>query len=117
MITYASEKVAENNTTNFNLALKKLVDRKGSGIEYYEIRGSSIVEYNPVENKFYHHIEYNGYRYHSLGGILYLTDKEVNELYEEVGYGLITIRIVNSIDSNNHITLVYDKQNNIRIIK
>jgi hypothetical protein len=104
MIVIKSEEIATTNITNFNNKLKELASRNDYGIEYYEIRYSTIIEYNPTNNKFYHYVEYYDacYIYHLLGRMIYLTEQEENDLYEEVSMGLVDIYIVNSItqDSN-----------------
>lgn len=94
MLTYISETVAEENQASFNAALVSLKSRIGGGIEYYSVRGSTIVEYNPVDNTLYHHIELNGYRNHSFGAIKPLTSTEEEEVYREVGLGLVDIAII-----------------------
>ena len=94
MIAFASEELAEHNRDGFQAALRAVTARRGGGIEYYQVRGSSIVEYDPVENAFFHHIELNGYRPHSLGAKKPLTSEEEDDLWHEVSLGLVQLWIM-----------------------
>lgn len=94
MIAPASEKLAEQNRDGFQAGLRTLTARRGGGIEYYQVRGSSIVEYDPVENCFFHHIELHGYRPHSLGAKKPLTSEEEDALWHEVSLGLVELWIM-----------------------
>jgi hypothetical protein len=94
MIAPASPELAEQNRDGFQAALRVLSSRQGGGIEYYQVRGSSIVEYDPVDNCFNHHIELHGYRPHSLGGKKPLTSEEEDDLWHEVALGLADLYIV-----------------------
>ena len=93
-IRFASEDQAIENQSTFNSKLRELQSHNGGGIEYYLIRGSSIVEYNPVDSQFYHSRDLNGYREHSLCAIVKLTNSEVDDIYFEVGLGVVDITIV-----------------------
>lgn len=94
IVEYISEEIAKSNRDGFQAALRTLADRRGGGIEYYQIRGTSIVEYDPVDNAFHHHIDLGGYRPHSLGAKKPLTFEEEDDLWREVSLGVAELWIM-----------------------
>ena len=96
MLKVQSEEIAEQNGKAFNACLRSLAARQGGGIEYYQVRGSTIIEYDTLENKLYRSIDLHGYRPHSLCAKQYLTASEENDMYQEVALGLADIYIVSS---------------------
>jgi hypothetical protein len=100
MIVIKDEQVGLDNENRFNSILKGLSNRQGSSIEYYEIRSDSNCEYNPVDNNFYHYVDYHGYRSHSLGGLIPLNSNEIEDLYYRVRLGIVEIYIVQSVSGN-----------------
>lgn len=114
MIGYKSEEIAERNQEGFNAALAQLRERRGGGIEYYEIRSSGFIEYDPVENKFFRSVDLGGSRRHSLCGKDYLSDSETDELYRDVGLGVVDVYIMPCRDEHSPGTRFWKGEFNIR---
>lgn len=97
----ASMEIAERNSHDFNEALRTLAARKGGGLEWYEIRGSSIYEYDPLTREIFRSVDLHGYRTHSLCAKQPLTAEEQDDLENEIQLGLADIYIRSNIDALN----------------
>jgi hypothetical protein len=88
-LPYASELIAEKNQKEFNQVLKNLPN--ASGVYRYEIRSGNFIVYNEVRNIFVHLTDMGGYRKYSLSTATPLTSTEEEDLYHDVGLGIVDI--------------------------
>ena len=114
MVRIKDAAIAEQNVKSFTDCLRGLAARQGGGLEWYEVRGSSVVEYDPMENKLYKSIELHGYRPHSLTAKQYLTATEEDDIMYEVELGLIMVYAVSSFAGN---TVLWKGSYNMEVVK